>query len=105
MRKLRLGIVGTLLIALFLVGCGGGESKSENQVLEERAFETHSEYLLAEAELLKYRSGGASPTYSRELRAKVDKLLKECEAAITEEECSVQEPLESVVHEIDNRAR
>jgi hypothetical protein len=102
---MRIAIVAIVLVSLFLVACGGGESKSENQVLEERAFEAHSEYLLAEAELLSYRSRSANPKYRRELRAETEQLLKECEAAVTEQECSVQEPLEAVVHEITEAAR
>jgi hypothetical protein len=104
MRRLTFAVAGTVLIAVVLGACGGGESKSENQILEERAFQAHSEYLLAEGELLGYRSKDAASKELHQLDASADKLLSECEAAITEQECSVREPLESVVHEIDGRA-
>lgn len=73
-----------------MVGCGaGGEPKPENQVLEERAFETHSAYLLAEAEVLAYWVRNApSARYARREVSSARALLAKCQEAITEAECS-----------------
>jgi hypothetical protein len=94
-----------VLAGFLLAACGAGESKPESQILEERAFEAHSEYLLAEAELLDYRSREGDAGERRAARVRADKLLRECAAAITEEECSVSEPLEAIVKGIRARSR
>jgi hypothetical protein len=97
---MRWSLVICFAIAATLVsGCGGNaESKSENQALEERAFKAHSEYLLAEAEVLAYRSRTTpSRRYARHETSLARGLLKECQEAITEIECSVGEQLDQIV--------
>jgi hypothetical protein len=97
-------VIGLVIAAAVATGCGGsGESKSENQVLEEHAFEAHAEYLLAEAEVLAYRSSRttAGPRYARHETSLARALLKECQEAITETECSVGEQLDQIVREME----
>lgn len=96
-------MIGLVVAAAVMAGCGGsGESKPENQVLEERAFEAHSKYLLAEAEILAYRSRTtAKLRYARHETSLARDLLKECQKAITEPECSVREQLDQIVHEME----
>jgi hypothetical protein len=97
-------MIGLVIAAAATAGCGGsGESKPENQVLEERAFEAHSEYLLAEAEVLAYRSQRttASSRYARHETSLARALLKECQEAITETECSVGVQLNQIVREME----
>lgn len=88
-------------------GCGGsGESKPENQALAERAFEAHSAYLLAEAEVLAYRSRTTSSRrYARHETSLARALLKECQEAITETECSVGEQLGQIVQTMEAETR
>jgi hypothetical protein len=107
---MRWSLVAICLIASALVGSCGGSAKStsKNQVLEERAFEAHSEYLLAEAEVLAYRARtSASHRYARHEISLAQHLLAECREAITEAECSVGEQLEQIVREMkmDTRKR
>ncbi len=105
---MRSGLVAVCLVASALVaGCGGSaESRPENQVLEERAFEAHSKYLLAEAEVLAYRARTtASRRYARHETSLAERLLRECHEAITEAECSVYEQLGRIVHEMKMDAR
>ncbi|HEV7398695.1 MAG TPA: hypothetical protein VGN84_00340 [Solirubrobacterales bacterium] len=92
-----------VIAAAVMSGCGGsGESKPENQALEERAFEAHFEYLLAEAEVLAYRSRmTANPRYARHETSLARDLLKECQEAITETECSVGEQLDQIVRKME----
>lgn len=102
--SMRRGLmIGLVIAAAVVPGCGGsGESKPENQVLEEHAFEAQSEYLLAEAEVLAYRSRTtASARYARHETSLARELLKECQEAITETECSVGEQLDQIVREME----
>lgn len=100
-------MIGLVIAATVLAGCGGSdESKSENQILEERAFKAHSEYLLAEAEVLAYQSRtSGSLRYARHETSLARDLLKECEEAITETECSVGEKLDQIVREMEADTR
>jgi hypothetical protein len=100
-------IIGLLFAAAVLAGCGGNaDSKPENQVLEEHAFEAHSAYLLAEAEVLSYRSRSTpSRRYALHETSLARALLRECEEAITETECSVGEQLDQIVQQMKAETR
>lgn len=100
---MRWALITICLIALFpMTGCGGSaESQSENQLLEEHAFKAHSAYLLAEAEVLAYRvRTTTSRRYARHETYLAEHLLRECQEAITEAECSVSERLGQILHEM-----